>query len=782
MQKQSLNQGWQFWLNPPDQSHYKFPQNAEWQAIDLPHDWSIALPRGEKEISGPSNGFFPMGRGFYRKTFQAPSEWQGQVVMVEFEGVYMNAEVWLNEHFVGRHPYGYTTFTLDLAPYLRYGAENELRVMVDNSGQLNSRWYSGSGIYRPVWLLVAHPVHIAHWGVYVTTPEVSADSARVQVQTRIENTSGQGQTVRLVSRVFSPDGSAAAEGEAQVEVAAGGEQEVTQSVYVADPQFWSPETPHLYQLESEVWVGGHKVDTQTTSFGIRTLSFDAQNGFLLNGQPVLLKGGCVHHDNGVLGSAAFARADERKVEIHKANGYNAIRTAHNPPAPAFLDACDRLGMLVMDEAFDCWREGKNPFDYHVVFDDWWQRDIQSMVQRDRNHPSIIIWSIGNEIMERDGRSDGVRVAQMLADEVKRHDATRPVAAAICGIWDDARVWEDTDGVFSVLEVGGYNYQWQQYGPDHQRDPERIMAGTESFPIEAFENWECVLEMPHVIGDFVWTSLDYLGEAGIGREDTSEDQSNFLPGWPWHQAYCGDLDLCGFKRPQSYYRDLVWECGDPLYIAVHPPVPEGKTPWVSRWGWPDEWANWNWPGSEGKNLRVQVYSRSDEVELVLNGRSLGRKPAGKPNRLIATFEEVPYQAGELKAVAYSGGQITAETSLHTTSKPAALRLIADRDALSAAGLHGTPDLSYVTVEVVDGEGRFVPDAGLPVRFSVDGPGEIAAVGSGDPTTTEAYVGSERKTFRGQALVVVKSTGEPGMIRLTAEADGIDKAAIEIQGTN
>jgi beta-galactosidase len=779
MEKHSFNQDWQFWLNPPGESHYKIPADATWETLNLPHDWSIALARGENEISGSSNGFFPMGRGFYKRVFGAPSEWKDQQVLVEFEGVYMNAEVFLNEHFLGRHPYGYTTFTFDLTPYLRYGQENTLWVMVDNSGQLNSRWYSGSGIYRPVWLLVANPVHIAHWGVYVTTPEVHADRALVKAQTRVENTSGDPKTVQLVSRVVAPDGTTVGETVSQTGVEAERDHTFTQSINVPKPQLWSPDTPHLYQLESEVWVDGQSVDTHSTTFGIRTLSFDARSGFLLNGQPVLLKGGCVHHDNGVLGSAAFARADERKVEIHKANGYNAIRTAHNPPSPAFLDACDRLGMLVMDEAFDCWRTGKNPFDYHAVFDDWWQRDIQSLVQRDRNHPSIIIWSIGNEVMERDGRSEGVNIARMLAEEVKRHDATRPVTSAICGVWDNERVWTDTDDVFAVLEVGGYNYQWQQYQPDHERHPERIMAGTESFPWEAFENWESVLEHSYVIGDFVWTSLDYLGEAGIGREDYGGENAPFLPGWPWHQAYCGDLDLCGFKRPQSYYRDLVWECGNPLYIAVHTPIPEGMKPTLSRWGWPDEWECWNWAGSEGQSFQVQVYSRSDEVELLLNGRSLGRKPAGKAQRLIARFEGVPYEPGELKAIAYTGGVVSAEHALRTSGTPAALRLTPDRSELRAGLRHGTADLSYVAVEVVDAEGQMIPNADHLIHFSVSGPGEIAAVGSGNPTTTEPYVGNQRKAFRGQALVVVKSTGKPGTIDLTAAVDGLQKGGVQIR---
>ena len=439
-------------------------------------------------------------------------------MFVEFEGVYMNAEVWLNEHYIGRHPFGYTSFQVDLSDFLRIGEENTLKVQVDNAAEPNSRWYSGSGIYRPVWLMVAEPLHLAQWGVYVTTPEVTAQAASVRVQTSLENESEAAQEVTLRSRILGPDGQPAASAEAHASVAAGRKHKFNQELKVRAPSLWSVDTPVLYTLESEVYAGGKLVDSAVTTFGIRTIEFDAVNGFRLNGQKLKIKGGCVHHDNGVLGATLYPRAEERKVEIHKASGYNAIRCAHNPPSPAFLDACDRLGMLVIDEAFDCWRDGKNPYDYHVAFDDWWQRDLDSMLLRDRNHPCVFLWSIGNEVMERDGRSKGAEIARMLAERVREVDPTRPVTAAICGVWDqDGRhKWEDTDVVFAALDVGGYNYQWKQYHPDHERHPQRMMIGLESTPGEALDNWTLVEKESYVLGDFVWTSLDYLGEAGIGR--------------------------------------------------------------------------------------------------------------------------------------------------------------------------------------------------------------------------------------------------------------------------
>jgi beta-galactosidase len=520
-------------------------------------------------------------------------------------------------------------------------------------------------------------------------------------------------------------------------------------------------------------VDGKTTDTQTTTFGIRSLEFTAEKGFLLNGKPILLKGGCVHHDNGILGAASFPRSEERKVQVHKDSGYNAIRCAHNPPAPAFLDACDRLGMMVIDEAFDCWREGKNIGDYHVAFDDWWQRDLDSMLYRDRNHPSIIAWSIGNEVMERDGAGLGYQVAAMLAERVRQVDPTRPVTAAINGSWRDAS-WERMDPTFASLDLGGYNYKWEQYRSDHERFPKRIMMGTESFPLEAFENWNEVTENSYVIGDFVWTSLDYLGEAGIGRVHFDGEKFPFLGGYPWHQANCGDLDLCGFKRPQSYYRDMLWYDDPRLYIVVHPDYSEGSTPSPTRWGWPDVWPNWNWPGSEGKTFNVEIYANCEEVELFLDAVSLGRLPCDREQKFRAVFEVV-YQPGTLKAVGYRAGQPVTEMVLSTTGEPAQIRLTADREDICADGL----DLSFVTVEVLDSQGRLHPAANNNIFFTIQGPGSILSVGSSNPVSEEAYVGNQRKAHRGRALLVVRSDQEPGEIKLRAQADGLEGADIVIQ---
>jgi beta-galactosidase len=772
MQKHDFNPKWRFYLDDFDRPRWRMPDDSTWRVVDLPHDWSIELERGPDNPSGVAGGFFPMGLGWYKKTFTPPADWNGKLIFIEFEGIYMNAEVWLNQHLLGRHPYGYTSFHYDLTPYLEWDKPNVLKVFVDNSHQLNSRWYSGSGLYRPVWLLVADPVHVAHWGIYVTTPEISTETALVRALTSVENSTNEPQKVVLRSRVINSAGFEDVLIESSGTIDGKGQHEFIQDIQVPYPQLWCPDAPHLYRMETSVVVDGKVIDTETTTFGIRKLQFSAEKGFSLNGTPILLKGGCVHHDNGVLGAASYPRSEERKVEIHKASGFNAIRCAHNPPAPAFLEACDRLGMMVIDEAFDCWREGKNHGDYHTIFNDWWQRDLDSMLYRDRNHPCVILWSIGNEVLERDGRGGGVEISRMLAEHVRAIDPTRPVTAAICGSWN-GEPWEKMDPAFATLGVGGYNYQWAQYHTDHKRLPERIMVGTESFPMEAFENWMAVLEEPYLIGDFVWTSLDYLGESGIGRVHFEGQSAPFLGDYPWHQANCGDLDLCGFKRPQSYYRDILWKDEPQVNFAIHTPTPEGKTLTITRWGWPDVWPDWNWPGLEGQPLKVDIYANCEQLELFLNDSSLGTKPCTQDEKFIASFQ-VDYQPGVLRAVGYRQGQPVITSELKTTSTPHHIKLTPDRSEIEAGG-----DLCYVTIEVLDPDGLRHPKADNPIFFTTQGPGEVLAAGNSNPINEEPYVGNQRRVHRGRALIVIKSSTEPGKITLQAQADGLEGNEIVIK---
>jgi len=722
---------------------------------------------------GASTGYFVGGTGWYRKHFTLVPADADKHITICFDGVYMNADIWLNGRHLGNHPYGYTSFVYNLTPYLKpAGQENVLVVQVKNTGR-NSRWYSGSGIYRHVWLAVADPVHIPFWGVYVTTPDVSKTNAKVQMATTIENGRSADATIQLRTHLLDPNGQAVAAQDTEVCVTAHGKREFIQAFSVNNPVLWSLDNPALYQSEVELIEDQSVLDQYETTFGIRTLRFSVEKGFELNDEVVKLKGGCMHHDNGPLGAAAIDRAEERRVQLMKTYGYNAIRTSHNPPSPAFLDACDRYGILVMDEAFDCWEEGKNSDDYGRYFNDWWQRDLESMILRDRNHPCIIMWSIGNEIPQR-GDERGFVIAKQLRDEVHRLDPTRPVTEAVCALWDD-RPWSDVQKMFTFLDVGGYNYQWRQYVQDHKEFPGRIIVGTESFPAEAFENWQVVLDHPWVIGDFVWTSMDYLGETGIGNARLNDDpDQGFLRSWPWFNAFCGDIDLCGFKKPQMLYKDVLWR-NSKLEMAVHTPIPKGKEEIVSAWGWPDELQSWNWNGYEGHMMDVRVFSYYPIVRLELNGKVIAEQTINEDSKLTAHFK-VPYEPGLLRAIALENGAVAAVRELKTTGVPVKIKLTADRTRIKA----DRNDLSYVKIEIIDNQGELIPDAAVPVTLTVSGAGEIAGSGNACPHDMESFNAPVCKTFHGKALVILRPLRDKknGTIILRAEANGLTSAEVQI----
>jgi beta-galactosidase len=768
---------WRFHRGGAQRAEQADFDDSNWRKVDLPHDWSVEdlpstnSPFNPDAISQVNGGFTTGGTAWYRKTFTVPNEQKGKRILIQFDGVYMNADVWLNGQWLGTHPYGYTSFWFDLTDKVRFAMDNVLAVKVKNEGE-NSRWYSGSGIYRHVWLKTLAPTHVAQWGTYITISEVSASSAKVTARTRVLNESDQPARITLVTRMVDGTGREAARVESTQTIEGKAAYEFNQDAVIRSPALWSPESPALYTAVSEVYRDQQANDRVETRFGIRTISFDVVNGFLLNGKPLKLKGGCLHHDNGPLGARAFDRAEERRVELLKASGYNALRLAHNPPSPAFLDACDRLGMMVIDEAFDMWREGKNPNDYHLYFDEWWQRDTESMIVRDRNHPAVIMWSIGNEIPNRD-KPEVVKLAQVLADYVRRLEPTRPVTSAV----NDLR--EDKDPYFATLDVAGYNYaaggdhlKKSLYEFDHDRLPNRIMFGSESYPLEAFSSWMNVLDHPYVIGDFVWTAFDYIGEASIGWRGYWQEQ-NF---YPWNLAYCGDIDVCGWKRPQSYYRDALWK-NDQVSVFVRPPQPSFETnpkrqSW-SKWHWFDVVADWNWEGHENKSLEVNVYSSCEEVELFLNGRSLGKKATNRSTAFTATWA-VPYQAGVLKAIGYDAGKVVSSYELSSAEQPKRITLAPDRTRIAADG----QDLSYVTVELVDGHGVRNPKAENLIKFTVAGQGHIVGVGNANPVSTESYQQPQRKAWQGRCLLIVKSDKQAGPITIRASGEGLVPAEIVI----
>jgi beta-galactosidase len=809
---QPFDDAWRFHRGDAPSAERPEFDDGGWRLLDLPHDWSVedlpSIPEssGEGAVWGVTDvplrtgpfdrylsegkrdtGWVVGGTGWYRKRFAASGLGSDRQVEIVFDGVYMACDVWLNGQHLGNHPYGYTSFAYDLTPHLRRDGENVLAVRVRNEGR-NSRWYSGSGIYRHVWLNVTGDVRAPLWGLYVTTPEVARDAATVKVSVKIENRGQAAQSVTARIRLLDSENASAGSQDTKTEVAAGGSAQADQQLDVKAPRLWSPSSPQLYHAEIELLVDGRTVDRAATAFGVRKVEVDAERGLRINGEGLKLRGGCLHHDNGLLGSAAIDRADERRVELMKSHGFNAIRCSHNPPSPAFLDACDRVGMVVIDEAFDQWTKEKNPQDYHLYFKDWWQRDIDSMVLRDRNHPSVIFWSIGNEIAER-ADPEGVAIAKQIVDEIKRLDSTRLITAAIPPFFEPGgrRSWSDSDPAFQYLDVGGYNYQWGEYEKDHARLPSRVMMGTESFPLSAFQNWQMVQKHSYVIGDFVWTGMDYLGESGIGNAQLNTPNpfgqagANAAPQgelggipfasfalifaeYPWFNAYCGDIDLIGDAKPQLHYKRVMW--GESrLEMAVQRPVPEGRTEVISAWGWSDELRSWTWPGHEGKALKVRVYTTGDQVRLTLNGKEVGVKPVSSETQFKAEFD-VPYAAGELKATAIANGSPIAEVAFKTTGEPSKLRLKADRSRIR----RDRNDLAYVTLEVQDEAGNLVPDATVPVLFTISGAGTLAAVGTANPKDVRSFRSARPRTFHGKCLAIVRPAGSAEPITVWAQVLG------------
>jgi beta-galactosidase len=795
-----FNEGWKFIRDSLPNGQAGLPANkavvtgaeqpgyddSQWMTLDLPHDWSIADLPGEdrQDQVGPfsksspgatATGYVMGGTAWYRKHFKLHKADAGKTIVLRFDGVYMESEVWVNGKPAGNHVYGYTPFWFDITALLnKTGEDNVIAVKVNNTGR-NSRWYSGSGICRNVHLTVTDPVHVSVWGVHVTTSEISAKAANINLAVTVQNDAEKDVDARVTMRIIAPGTENAGKVEGNLRIVAREKAVFNQQVTINKPVLWSLSSPGLYRAEVTIEAGGRITDRFTQSFGIRSVEVSAEKGFLLNGEPLELKGGCMHHDNGLLGSAAFDRAEERRVEIMKANGFNAIRTSHNPPSEAFLNACDRLGMLVIDETFDMWERPKNPQDYHRFFKEWWKKDVEAMILRDRNHPCIIFWSIGNEINERADTS-GIRIARSLISFIQQFDTTRPFTNAICEFWDNKGIpWDTTANAFELLTVGGYNYQYLRYESDHEKFPGRIMMGTESVPKDAFENWQQVEKHSYVIGDFVWTGMDYLGETGIGHTQyfTDGQQDVFAMPWPWFNAWCGDIDIIGDKKPQMLYRDVIWG-NSKIEMNVHAPVPEGKTEKVSYWGWPDEYPHWNWSGNEDKLLQVSVYTKGTAVKLLLNGREIGYKEVSPETKLTATFD-VPYEPGELKALAFKNDREIAVKVLRTTGVPAGIRLITDRKNIKA----DRNDLSFITIEIIDEFGQVVTDAASQVKLTLAGNGELIGSGNACPFDMESFGKPVITTYHGKAMAIVRPFAKAGTITLKAERKGLKEGQIEIR---
>ena len=771
MNRCKFNDNWDFAFWEHGDFLNDWELKADWKSVTIPHDFSICQQRKADCRSYRDGGYFPGGFGIYRKFINVTKADLEREWYLEFEGVYYRAQVRLNGNVLGMHPHGYTSFYYSLNDYLVEG-ENEILVYVDTTCLPNTRWYSGSGIYRNVWLCDADKLHIKTWGVTVS-PVQNDGVISVNIDTRI---CGEACGETLKYTICDAEGKEVAQKEVAIS-----DNFLKENIVIDNPILWDLENPYLYSLHLDIVRDGAVVDTYDTNFGLRFVTVDAKNGFRLNGKTIKLKGGCVHHDNGIIGAASYAHSEERKVRWMKESGYNAIRCAHNPPATDFLDACDRLGMLVIDEAFDVWTRAKKRYDYHAYFQDWWQRDLDSMVYRDFNHPSVVIWSIGNEIPEQALKS-GAQTARRLGDYIRSLDYTRPITQAV----DNAAPVNDP--VFETLDICGYNYGYQSYETDIERLPNRIIMGTESVAKHAWENWSLVEKHPNVIGDFVWTSIDYLGEAALGRAYYLEDKdamANMSP-YPWNKAYCGDIDLLGHKRPQSYFRDIMWGVRENPYIAVREPAPEGfVTERVGYWAWHDNLPSWDWKGYEGRTMLVDVYAPGEEVELFLNGRSLGVKKLGREplqaelvgersedaeiRSHYAALFEVPYEPGELTAVASNGKKF----SLFTSGEQYKLRLTPDKDSLNSKG-----DILFVDIDIVDEKGNIHCDFGKMATVDVSGGIELLAIGSGDPKDEELYVGNVHSAWRGQLQIAVRSIADKdGTIKVTV--DGIPSEELTIK---
>ena len=786
---QSFDNNWKFKKGITiDAKAAKF-NDSNWRKLDVPHDWSIEdlTDTPNDSIIGPfyknnagknATAFTVGGTAWYRKAFTMDKSTYGKKVLIQFDGVYMNADVWINGHHLGNHPYGYTAFVHDLTQHLNpAGTSNVVAVEVKNEGY-NSRWYSGSGIYRHVWLNVVNPSHIANWGVQIVSKNISEQAADIHFTTKISNTVAN---LSLTTEIYSADKKLISSKTTEVS----GEDKVEQIINIKSPKLWDIESSYLYKAKMILEQNGKIIDEQTHNFGVRSIHFDAKTGFTLNGKSIKLKGGNIHHDNGPLGAMAIDRAEERKIELLKKNGYNAVRLAHNPYSAALLDACDRLGILVMNESFDMWNINKTPDDYADYFKEWWQKDLTTIIQKDFNHPSVIMWSIGNEIPEIID-STGHKTSKMLADFVRCLDDSRPVINAIPFHLPliARKKWDVTDPAFASLDVGGYNYATQYYEGDHKKFPERIMVATEYFPPKALENWNYVEKNPYIIGVFSWSAIDYLGEAGVGLSRLKDKnikrgivggfQETFMvPEWPIFTAYTGELDLIGNKKAASYYLDVVWR-NSPLEMMVHRPIPEGKREVTGFYDFPDEMKSWTWPGHEKDTLALRVFTRSSIVKLELNGKLIATQNLEKGS-ITAKFN-VPYTAGKLVARCYDGDKEIASQTLITTGKPVAIRLKADRKTIKA----NKNDLAYINVEIIDGAGKVVPNVDDKlVKYVITGQGTLAGVGNGNPRDMSSFQKPEKKVFQGKGLIIVRPTEKTGKIIITAKAAGLKGGSLSIK---
>jgi len=741
---------WKFLKADANDAHKIDYNDANWLPVNLPHDWSIEGPFAKENAGGKSGGYVPLGIGWYRKHFSVNPDHKARKAFIQFDGIYKNSDVWINGHHLGKRWCGYIGFQYDLTEHINWDSPNLIAVRVDNSKQ-TCRWYSGSGIYRHVWLTIADKLHVAHWGAYVTTPEVSADSAAVNIKTAVQNEYTVSKRTDLRTVILDRRGRRVAEARSNHALEPGEQFEFSQNFVVNRPILWSADSPNLYHAHTLVFDNQKLVDKYVTPFGVRRITWDSNKGLFVNDKPVLLKGVCIHHDLGSLGAAFGDRAMERRLEILKDAGCNAIRTSHNPPAPGLLDMCDRMGFLVIDEAFDKWG-GAN----HPTWSEDWKTDLTSMLRRDRNHPSIILWSVGNEVrQQRSGDNDGPEMLKMLVDFVHQTEPTRKVTCGAFPQYNPAFVKE--------MDIAALNYQEQWFDEYRSEDPNIIILSSESYVYyrgkgdthKAFHPvnpWLDALNNDFVVGTFYWTGIDYLGEA--------------VAGWPFHGWNCSLIDTCGFRKPVSYLHQSLWSDQPMVHIAVMDDSLDVPTPTKSHWDWPKMVSHWTLPHLEAKDVKVVTFTNCQTVELFVNDKSHGTKSLADFEDRMMTWK-IPYEPGIIKAIAKGPGRILRVQELQTAGKPARILLIPDRDAIRADG----QDLCHVEVVVIDANGILVPHASNLINFHLTGPAKIVGVDNGDLTSEESYKTPKRKAYYGKCLVILQSTGKLGRILLTAKSPGL-----------
>ena len=808
MLEQKWNQDWKFWEDKDSFALvWNIPENAE--HVTLPHDAMIEKPADPDSLNGGNTGFRDGAVYTYVKMLYAPEEDRKKIMMLKFEGVYMNAFVYVNGQLAAKSPFGYTTFYALLNDFLKFGEENEIRVQVRAGAMTNSRWYSGAGIYRDVYLLKSDLIHIMPEGVQIKTENADERYAVLQAAVEVENKTAARQSLLVETVIRDGEGKKAGTELTHVTLFGGESRTIHQRISVESPALWSAEHPDLYTYETKIQEDSKektRLDQEQGTFGIRTLAVDTKRGFRVNGESVKLRGGCIHHDSGLLGAATYEDAQYRQMLKMKKAGFNAIRMSHHPMAPAMLRACDEIGMYVMDETFDMWNRLKSDYDYGLYFQEWWEKDVTAMVRKDYNHPSVILYSVGNEIPEI-GTDEGARTCQRISDKIHELDNTRFTLASINGVFAAGdqvdRIVSDVvadlsakgkldgnvndfmtlmdghldeivvhDAISERLEkacagvdIAGYNYMTARYEKDGVSYPNRVIVGSETYPPEIARNWELVETLPHVIGDFTWTGWDYIGEAGVGIPAYQWGEGGFGAGFPAQIAYAGDFDITGFRRPASYYREAVFGlCKEP-YIAVQNPTHYGehliKTPWVIS----DATANWTWNGLEGKPVIIEVYADGDEVELFKNAESLGRKAAGKAAGFRTLFETT-YEPGTLMAVSYENGKETGRRELKTAGKE---RILAVEQETYAGLQKAEQELIYIQAEMRDSNGVLAADDDQKITLSLEGEAEVLGFGSGNPKPKYNFNGSTTELFGGRAQIILKKPAGEVKLIVTA-ADG------------